>query len=1254
MRNGWRGAWVRVSAVVLLGTMVAAGPRPEQAPATIRLTVDVTWGDPALPILPSGSPASALAVKLQVGQGKILEARNLSPGAIAPQASPDGSWQLGTSPSGTARVRIETRANAEITASAGGTPTRFAVAALFETPLKTGPGSPIPMHFERVSWDAIEVKLGPEADFAGVAAPGEALPVSVGFNVLLPEPAEVTIRYSAEVRPARGGPPVWVLPTYSQVVATNTSSPAEARFQVPAPRVEGSYVLDVRATWEPVGATEGSRLARLLKWRRNSVPRPLERRVSFAVVDPRPGSTPAPAVGVEAVADSLDLSRPRPFRAMASGRNGTTGPTGSWVVPEAAMVEAGRRDRLRGWMARAGGEAATLGAADGTGLSWSAVPLQVAHPGRPHRLTVAVAEGEPSDLAVAVIAPGGSVRTPRLLLDAAASGPLVSADGAPHAFSWPIWPDSPEVVVVVVNRSERSPVRLASFELREMASDPLPANLAEVHADAPRPLALNLASPGALNRFGGTVEGGPDDAWSLANNLALYAQHCGASTVILPSDLADRARRTALGGHAQEDSTAPDRLDLILRMLARRGLSAMLEMRFDGPLPGLPPGDSPEALARGLVRVNREGQAAGVSYQPLHAEVREAMKRAASEAIRPRQDHPNLTGLIVRLGPGATLPGSPEVGLDDATFPRFIKASYQPDQVARVPGLDPSAEGRFADRFRFVTGTGRNDWLDWRAEQVGILYADLARGVTASAPGALLAVVTPGLDDGAAGEEARIADHAGLPPSQAWKSVGLDLKRWPVEAGGPIVLRGVGLSTDDLGHDLATSPDLDEAVAARPGRGLWLGPAIASASAPSTPTLTARPIAHGASGEEPLGHALAVLDARIVVISGQACAGQEERVQRFARVFRALPALPNDSAPPSPRLDSGVAVRSWVSRGKTFVELANDTPYAIYLESVLHDPNDSQVDDLGRRQKLIPAAAPGGGKSLVLELPPFGVAAIRVASPKAKVVPIGPYLPSARELDVQYERLSARLGKLAQDGPTSGPTNAGFEDPSRSLPVAEIRPQAPGPVATAPLGWSLEGDPSNFLVRDDANPRSGRAAMRLDARALPASAVSEPFVSPGRNALLLRAWIRAEEPETLVKVAIEGEAAGKPFRRDLEVSAGPEWAEFRLRADDLPQGGPDRLRLRFERTTVGLLWIDDVTVSGDGTPESARRAELILKAALHAYREKRYADFARLSSSHWARQLEPQSRQATPPERAGVPLRTGNATTDLPSGRRLR
>ena len=313
------------------------------------------------------------------------------------------------------------------------------------------------------------------------------------------------------------------------------------------------------------------------------------------------------------------------------------------------------------------------------------------------------------------------------------------------------------------------------------------------------------------------------------------------------------------------------------------------------------------------------------------------MKRRVTSAlaqIKASEPGSNSGGLVIRLGPGSTLLGTPDTGLDDLTYQRFIHDTFGPEATRGIPGMDSTDPDRFAVRSKYVAGIGRMPWLTWRSKEIAALYTELNATLHAVARGARLAVVTPCLDGGAAGSEARRVDRAALPPSQSWRSVGLDLQNWPSGPGSPLVLRGTALSTEALSHDLATSPDLDSLVAARPHRGLLLsiggetardeldgssndpgaaegktvkptpegfslqeGGGLARAAADSLARgisqhalgprvwLTALPLGDGSAADEPLGHALAALDARWVFLAEKAASGQEDRLRRFTRVF---------------------------------------------------------------------------------------------------------------------------------------------------------------------------------------------------------------------------------------------------------------------------------------------------------------------------------------------------------------------------------
>src|SRR5262249_8510528 len=123
-----------------------------------------------------------------------------------------------------------------------------------------------------------------------------------------------------------------------------------------------------------------------------------------------------------------------------------------------------------------------------------------------------------------------------------------------------------------------------------------------------------------------------------------------------------------------------------------------------------------------------------------------------------------------------------------------------------------------------------------------------------------------------------------------------------------------------------------------------------------------------------------------------------------------------------------------------------------------------------------------------------------------------------------------------------------------------------------------------------------------------------------------------------------------------------DWQPRAVRASDMPPGGLDSARLRFELVAPGILWLDDLRIAGEMISKSEREnARRTLLAALRAYREERYADFARLAASHWTRQSSPPaaSRRARATDHLPKPgtggTRAGDgAASALPPDRKLR
>ena len=216
-----------------------------------------------------------------------------------------------------------------------------------------------------------------------------------------------------------------------------------------------------------------------------------------------------------------------------------------------------------------------------------------------------------------------------------------------------------------------------------------------------------------------------------------------------------------------------------------------------------------------------------------------------------------------------------------------------------------------------------------------------------------------------------------------------------------------------------------------------------------------------------------------------------------------------------------------------------------------------------------------------------------------------------------------------------------------------------------PAGWRLEANAagSTTIAIDRENPHLGQGSLRLTAPAAPASVVSEAFVPNVQSSLDIQVFFRASAAGSKVRVWIEGESAGQPYVRRTELDVSTAWEARAVRASDIPAAGLDTARLRFELMTPGILWIDDLHIRGETTSRSARlNAQRTLLAALQAYREQRYADFARLAGSHWIRQSSTsasgrlaRTNDAAAQGAAGVPSdRPSVRASALPPERKLR
>ena len=163
------------------------------------------------------------------------------------------------------------------------------------------------------------------------------------------------------------------------------------------------------------------------------------------------------------------------------------------------------------------------------------------------------------------------------------------------------------------------------------------------------------------------------------------------------------------------------------------------------------------------------------------------------------------------------------------------------------------------------------------------------------------------------------------------------------------------------------------------------------------------------------------------------------------------------------------------------------------------------VEDLGRGLRLSPAVEPGG-RQLVLDLSPFGVAAIRVVSPRVQLSSVTPYPSESVRASMQsrFDELTVQLSRLNR-GPIRGirragqlgirvgspPNRVSMPGPQALFNHASCEAGFEQPVAPSPMTLPVDGESKlthsasdgkyGAITIDQENPHLGQGSLRLSA-----------------------------------------------------------------------------------------------------------------------------------------------------------------------------
>lgn len=933
--------------------------------------------------------------------------------------------------------------------------------------------------------------------------------------------------------------------------------------------------------------------------------------------------------------------------------------------------------------------------------SWQAYPLQVGQPGLPHVIEVDFAGDVSQSVGLSVVEPTAEGGASTIGLDSGFFTPGDSSSGSgllTHRLL--CWPRTKNPTLLVTNRGTASSAVYGAIRVRAYGSQ-LPVALAEDRArarsGAPRRLLAGyLDRPLFAENFGAAEMLDPPSGRSLddwntfyqgGTRLADYLRHVGFNSLLLsvwadssalyPSAVLESTPRydTGMFFSTGQDPVRKDVLEMLFRLFDRANLTLVPTLHFTAPLPRL------EALRRqggrdaiGLELVDREGRRAsthpnpagrqGLGYNALDPRVQEEMLAVVGELVDRYGGHPSFGGVAVALSADgcAQLPGL-GWGYDDATIARFEQST----------GLELTARGpqRFVQRAALLTGQHRKTWIDWRVAMVSDFYRRAERRVATAHPGAriYLAGVDPFSSDELQAElrptlppRKSIEDalrEAGIDPELGAKLPGVVLMRPQyIEPPGSVARQAIELRVNE-------SADLDRRLrgASCPGslffhppQRMRLAPAVERSPLGERPLqLVSQMVPAGAANRRRFVHAVAALDAQVMCDGGWLLPlGQEGTLANVVATYRRLPAVAFKTVATE---SQPVTIRTAVAAGRTYLYLANDSPWRADVQMELATPMPCPIEELGQRRQLAAIENPGTAARWQVQLEPWDLVAVSLPSETASVRDARVVLPEdARiELETRLRRLQARALALSDQPPLEALENPGFE--------------APDDANSALAGWELDPRGGVGVEVDPTAPSGESRVVRLhgDANTLsngqgsgPRVLRSTPLTIPETGRLGVWVWFRgtAAASQPAVRLAIEGRDRGRSYYRyaavgqgESMVRLGPTWTQFFAQFNDLPLAGMEDVRLRFELSGPGDVWLDDVSLYSLKFADE-ERTELfkIITSAQLKLQNGDWTDCLRLLDGYWPRYLQANVvlTEAQLAERTAVRPRPPAATTPAP------
>lgn len=912
--------------------------------------------------------------------------------------------------------------------------------------------------------------------------------------------------------------------------------------------------------------------------------------------------------------------------------------------------------------------------------SWQAIPLTTAAVGEPHIVQIELPQETSTTPRILLLEQRASGQVATIGLDA--SG-IISRDASTEknkvqppetcVQSLVYWPTTSTVWLVVASREDSD--RESYFGKVQQFAGPsvLPPLATANRSDRGRILAMELRSDRWREQFGaddsasaGATEANYQASVRLASYLKAKGYNCARLLVasggkaLFPSEYFDGP---------VEQSAELDRVELLLRVLARDRLLFIPEIAFNAPLSPLETlRDSADQIVPGADMIMKSGAAVrlagldasgvGPLYNPLDSEVQSAMRSALEDFLDRYAHLESFGGLAMRLTPDcfSRLP-SEEWGKDSPTLDRFAQ---NVERVRQEPKSRPN------QRASFVEANKREAWLTWRAQELGGFYDWVQSRVAESRPEAKLYLPLNGLLEGQASEQ-KIRDvlfgASGASLRDLWLAAGIDPQSWK-SLGDMVFLRPTHFESDNspvsklyfaaensdewrqfmeafrITGASASPQDLQVTLSGFAQRGPFRKLDSESFVIPLPRSFAnANPLVEAVLASDPF--AFSVTDV-------SALAHADSPGADWIEIFRRLPpdmmksvapraaSSGNSTAPPS----TPVVIRQATSASRTWFYAVNPCPFPVTITVDIQAPPGAKLEALGGK-KLPPTHPIGQILSWSYTLAPREMVGAAISSPKSKLLSYSTSVDHKIVVELRQELAALRSRLLL--------ANQSAHRPYDVLKNPQFDGEA-GAAFEGDFGWEIvSGDPASAtIVPDNSDGTCVKMMSRGDVVSLRSQVIPYPQSQRLVFSIDLRTDSNGDKPPE-VKVIIEGEINGQPFIKRATVNRtktlNRSWQNLRFPIDYLPE--VKNLRVGVDLCSAGSLYVDRAAL-GDFWYSKDESQPVLKELAIanHELEENRVTAAQRLMSGYLPNYLREQLAQpeTRSPQQIAMPPANGKST----------